>query len=250
MTNTRIIQAESSFKHMIEFDSLKGKSFLDIGSGSGLSSLVAKRMGAEVVSFDFDSSSVTCTKMLKLKYLPDNQEWKIFQGSILDKEFLLKLGTFDIVYSWGVLHHTGRMWESIDNSLMMVKKNGIFFIAIYNDEGVRSHIWWIIKAFYNHLPKFLQKPFAYTFGYLMHFLMLIKYTFLLKPRAKIDTILHYESLRGMSLNNDLVDWFGGFPFEFSKYNCLVSYIEGKGFKLKKGVEVENAGCHELVFTKI
>ncbi len=64
LNDERIAQAEESLKRMLEVDNLQGKSFLDIGSGSGLFSLAARRLGARVYSFDYDPKSVACTREL------------------------------------------------------------------------------------------------------------------------------------------------------------------------------------------
>src|SRR5579859_3512404 len=86
---------------------LRGKSFLDVGSGSGIHSLAAIRLGAvRVVSFDYDPQSVACTREMKKRFAP-GANWSAEQGSILDENYIRSLGQFDIVYSWGVLHHTG-----------------------------------------------------------------------------------------------------------------------------------------------
>ena len=172
------------------------------------------------------------------------------QGSALDNNFLCQLGRFDVVYSWGVLHHTGKMWAAIDNCLNLVNDDGKFFIAIYNDQGVKSHFWWIVKWLYNKLPRFLRKPFAYTAGSFVQFLMLLKYTVMLRPMVILGPIFDYKQSRGMSMLSDIVDWYGGFPYEFSTYEYLVDYIESKGFKLQKGKEASSLGCHELVFKRI
>src|SRR5204862_4265084 len=111
----RIQQAEKSLREMLEVGSLAGKTFLDIGSGSGLFSLAARRLGARVHSFDFDPKSVACTRQLKRRYFFEDAGWKIEEGSALDSDYLKTLGTFDIVYSWGVLHHTGEMWKALGN---------------------------------------------------------------------------------------------------------------------------------------
>src|SRR5690242_8743787 len=108
----RIQRAETSLKEMLEVESLEGKTFLDIGSGSGLFSLAARRLGARVHSFDFDPKSVYCTTELRKNYFRDDDSWKIQEGSVLDAEFMKSLGHYDIVYSWGVLHHTGNLWTA------------------------------------------------------------------------------------------------------------------------------------------
>src|SRR5215207_3370049 len=98
----RIQQAETSLKEMLEVESLAGRSFLDIGSGSGLFSLAARRLGARVRSFDYDPQSVACTRELRQRYFPEDEGWQVGEGSVLDESFVRGLGTFDVVYSWGV----------------------------------------------------------------------------------------------------------------------------------------------------
>lgn len=114
---------------------LNGKTFLDIGSGSGLFSLAARRLGAKVHSLDYDAQSVACTVELRRRYFPNDADWIVEQGSALDGDYMKQLGQYDIVYSWGVLHHTGAMWLGIEHALQHVAQQGQFYVAIYNDQG-------------------------------------------------------------------------------------------------------------------
>src|ERR1700737_1325555 len=152
----RIIEAEGNLEEFIGGGSLSGKTFLDIGSGSGLSSLAAHRLGAAVTSFDFDSQSVACTEELRRRYSSGNKSWIVEQGSVLDQEYLAGLGQFDIVYAWGVLHHTGAMWQAMENVKALTKPGGVLFIAIYNDCGEVSRWWLQRKRRYNALPALLR----------------------------------------------------------------------------------------------
>ena len=122
LNDERIAAAQNSLKHMLGVEDLRGKSFLDIGSGSGLFSLVARRLGARVHSFDYDPHSVACTKELRRRYFPGDAEWTVEGGSALDADYLKSLGEFDVVYSWGVLHHTGQMWQALDNATCRSQK--------------------------------------------------------------------------------------------------------------------------------
>src|SRR5215210_846240 len=145
---------------MLEVESLEGQSFLDIGSGSGLFSLAARRLGASVHSLDYDPRSVACTRELRRRYFPEDPEWKVEEGSALDADYIRSLGLFDVVYSWGVLHHTGDMWQALENAQLPVKPGGRLFVAIYNDTGTQAARWKWIKKTYNRLPRPLRPPFA------------------------------------------------------------------------------------------
>jgi 2-polyprenyl-6-hydroxyphenyl methylase/3-demethylubiquinone-9 3-methyltransferase len=132
LDDVRIREAEASLRAMLGVDHLRGRSFLDIGSGSGLFSLAAWRLGARVHSFDYDPQSVACTEELRRRYAPGDSRWTIARGSALDAAYLLSLGQYDVVYSWGVLHHTGRMWEALELALLQLAPDGSLFIAIYS----------------------------------------------------------------------------------------------------------------------
>lgn len=149
LNDERILEAEKSLKEKLDCENLNGKIFLDIGSGSGLFSLAAYRLGAKVFSFDYDQDSVNCTKYLQEKYAKGNDRWNVEQGSVLNKEFLKKFSKVDILYSWGVLHHTGHMYQAFENVADMVNNSGILFISIYNDQGSASNVWKKIKAAYS-----------------------------------------------------------------------------------------------------
>src|SRR6202008_5083280 len=160
LDENRIRVAEQSLQGMLAMRDLQGLRFLDIGSGSGLLSLAARRLGARVHSFDFDPQSVACTTELRRRYFPNDTHWTIEEGSALDKNYVSSLGLFDVVYSWGVLHHTGRMWDGLTNAMLAVRPGGRLFVAIYNDTGSQSARWHWIKRTYNGMPRSLKPAFA------------------------------------------------------------------------------------------
>lgn len=246
--NERIAQAETSLKGSLEVDTLAGRSFLDIGSGSGLLSLAARRLGARVTSFDYDPHAVGCTAELRRRYVPEDAKWTIQEGSVLDRTFMTSLGRFDIVYSWGVLHHTGSMWQALDNATLPVAPGGLLFISIYNDQGRASHRWRQIKRLYNRLPHALR------------FLVLWPAAVRLRGPDTIRDILHgtpfkswrqYKRQRGMSAWTDVVDWVGGYPFEVAKPEAIFELYRRKGFVLEKLKTCGGGlGCNEFVFRRV
>jgi 2-polyprenyl-3-methyl-5-hydroxy-6-metoxy-1,4-benzoquinol methylase len=243
----RITFAERSLLEMLEMKNLDGKSFLDIGSGSGLSSLAARRLGARVYSFDYDPHSVACTAELRRRYFADDPGWTVDQGSVLDRDYLEKLGEFDIVYSWGVLHHTGAMWQSLANATIPLTRNGILYIAIYNDQGVKSRFWHKVKRLYC-ANRFGQIFIAGLFLPLLFFGSLS--VDLLQMKNPATRYGEYKNCRGMSIWHDWLDWLGGYPFEVAKPNEVVNYYESKGYRLRKIYTCDRKmGNNEFVFVK-
>jgi len=250
LDEARIAEAEASLRRMLAVTDLKGRRFLDIGCGSGLFSLAARRLGAEVHSFDFDARSVACAQELKRRYFRDDGGWRVEQGSVLDRAYIERLGTFDVVYSWGVLHHTGCMWTAIEQAISRVATpGGTLFIAIYNDQGWKSHAWWFVKLLYNRLPRLFKMPFVITVSALTHALVIIKYTIRLKPMIAIAPLFSDRRERGMSARYDAVDWIGGFPYEFCGFDALAGYLFARGFSLMNSTRTGSHGCNELVLRR-
>ena len=242
----RIAHAQSSLQEMLGESLKKNQSFIDIGSGSGLSSLAAWKLGLIVTSFDFDRDSVMCTSLLKEEYAQNDPNWKIHEGSILDPAFISKLGLFDVVYSWGVLHHTGRMWDALNNAVSLVKPGGVLFIALYNDQGFRSKIWTVVKRLYN----------ANALGRLAMTGIFVPYFFLgglvndlFRLRNPLTRFSAYQSNRGMSLYNDWIDWIGGYPFEVASTEIIESHLTKLGFERIKLKKTSSLGCNEFVYRK-
>lgn len=247
LNEERIQRAVDSLRGMLGVDSLRGKRFLDIGSGSGLFSLAARRLGATVHSFDYDPESVACTMYLREHFDGGNTgEWHIEQGSALDSKYIESLGKFDVVYSWGVLHHTGNMNLALENAAIPVQPGGQLFIAIYNDEGRRSRNWKRIKATYcsgplgKALVKLIYIPY-FAIGYLIYGL--------LKYGNPLHYYFEYGHNRGMSMYHDWIDWLGGYPFEVARPETIFDFYRQRGFIMTRLLTDAGSGCNEFVFQK-
>ena len=255
LSNLTVVQiklAESSLRDFLQVERLDGKSFLDIGSGSGLFSLAARRLGARVYSFDYDPQSVACTMELRRRYFPNDSNWAVQPGSVLDKEFLSSLGIFDVVYSWGVLHHTGSMWQALENVKPLVPIGGQLFIAIYNDQGTITDRWARIKRRYNALPG----PIAFLFA-----LGIIAYSEMqhlashyrhgtTKDWLRTWTDYHNITARGMNRWHDWIDWIGGYPYERASLEQIAEIYAKDGFRLTKVFDCSSGyGCNEFVFRR-
>ena len=246
----RIHDAEKSLKHMLGVEDLKWKRFLDIGSGSGLFSLAARRLGAKVYSFDYDRQSVECTRFLKQSYFPEDRDWAIEQGDVLKVDYLRSLGTFDVVYAWGVLHHTGAMWQALENVTLLVAEGGKLFVSIYNDQGAASRCWRALKKSYNRFPKPFKLSIILGVGAYWETCSGLWRLIRLKNPLPFKHWKEKKKDRGMSVWYDLVDWVGGYPFEVAKPEEIFDFYFRRGFALHRLKTCGRGhGCNEYVFAK-
>lgn len=242
-------KVQNSINHIKRFlrvENLDGLTVLDIGSGSGLHSLAAHRLGAKkIVSFDYDPNSVSTTEKLR-QHAGAPSNWSVMQGSVLDEAFMQSLGKFDLVYSWGVLHHTGEMWNAIRNAMIPVGDGGLFYIALYSSEmysNPPSHHWLDIKRRYNQATEFQKRKMEWRYVW----------DTTIRPalRAKQNPfkIIRDYGQRGMTFWTDVRDWLGGYPMEFSGYRETMQFC-----KIEKGLDLVNSitgeGNTEFLFTNL
>ena len=241
LEESTIERAEKSFTTFTRLSGLNDDTFLDIGCGSGLNSLVAYRLGAKrVVSVDIDPQCIDCVTGLRARFASGSDNWDILRGSVLDRDFLASLGGFSYVYSWGVLHHTGSMWRGVENLAHCVEAGGKLHIALYN-EHKNSARWLKVKRICNRCPQTVFPVLKMSYGLLVYARVLagihspIKYTRQCRER------------RGMDFWRDIEDWLGGLPYEYCKPDQVIDFLWDRGFTLMRLRTAASIGCNEFLF---
>ena len=244
----RIQHASRSFVDFVGPASLSGRSFLDVGCGSGLSSLVARRCGMRVTAFDFDRDAVSCSLEMRRRFDAASEEWSVERGDVLDAGYLEQLGKFDLVYAWGSLHHTGNQWQAIANAAARVSSGGQFVLAIYNDQGGTSRRWRTVKRLYQALPEPLRPILVAVCVPVQWWKDFVRDTLRARPLAAWR---EYSRERGMSPWHDMVDWVGGYPFEVAKPEEVFDFLRQRGFALERLKTCGGGlGCNEYLFRKV
>jgi 2-polyprenyl-3-methyl-5-hydroxy-6-metoxy-1,4-benzoquinol methylase len=228
---------------------LTGKSFLDIGCGSGLHSLAALRLGAaRVVSIDLDSDSVATTQKVLARHAPPGSNSKAFECSVFDLD-KADLGTFDVVYSWGVLHHTGDMYRAIRCAAQKVAPGGTFVFALYRKTWLCG-FWKVEKRWYTRASAATQARARAVYVFFFR----LAHT--LTGRDFDKYVAEYDKWRGMEFHHDVHDWMGGFPYESISPDEAEAFMTKLGFRRdrvfvlsKTPVGIFGSGCDEFVYSR-
>jgi 2-polyprenyl-6-hydroxyphenyl methylase/3-demethylubiquinone-9 3-methyltransferase len=200
VTEERVAEAVSALRRLGGND-FAGKRFLDIGCGSGVHSLAALRLGADqVIALDIDPESVATTRRL-LSSNASAQRWSVLEKSVFDPQ-LGSLGSFDVVYSWGVLHHTGDLHRALRAAAGLVASGGQFIFALYRRTPM-CWFWKLEKRWYAQTSEARQARALAVY---------LKVFKLLNRRTYKDYVANYGK-RGMDFHHDMHDWLGGWPYE-------------------------------------
>lgn len=228
-TDERVAIAQRHLLDFLGLSTLAGRRMVDVGCGSGIHSLAAIRAGvAELLSFDFDHLSVEATRRLRARE-GDPAHWHVAHGSILDGAYIAALSPFDLVYSWGVLHHTGDLWKGFRNAAALVAPGGSFYVALYATEAAHPspEFWLSVKRRYNEGGAITRHAIESWFV-ARSIAGLIK-----RGRNPISFIARYKRSRGMSYLTDVRDWVGGWPMEYSSVPQVEAEARVAGLRVVK-----------------
>jgi 2-polyprenyl-3-methyl-5-hydroxy-6-metoxy-1,4-benzoquinol methylase len=238
-----IAEAERGILALLPRQKIEGARVLDIGSGSGLHSLAFARLGAgEITALDIDVDSVATTKRVLSAH---GVKARVDVASVFD---LSRFGTFDIVYSWGVLHHTGDMWAAVKSASQKVALGGVFVIALYQ-KTLFCGAWTVEKRLYTAAPKPIRSLLSGIYGIAKLASLAVRG---INPIAHVK---NYGSTRGMSFWHDVHDWMGGYPYESATPAETETYVTDLGFDpikigdLRPGSGFFGPGCAEYVFRR-
>jgi 2-polyprenyl-6-hydroxyphenyl methylase/3-demethylubiquinone-9 3-methyltransferase len=245
LTVERITQAREDFKRLFDNIPLNNKNFLDVGFGQGLPLLIAKERGACVVGNDINPRCREALAETAGKLHCSTEDIRIVIGSILDLTTVEEIRNvaknsngYDIVHSWGVLHHTGNMYAALDNIMRLVLPGGHLVIALYN-RHFTSPLWRIIKRVYCMSPASMQK-----------LLIAFYYPVILLAKMAVTRRSPFEQDRGMEFYHNVVDWVGGYPYEYASCSEITGYCSRAGFSCVRLIKAAvPTGCNQFVFVK-
>ena len=235
----RLEMACESLQSLLEEKNLAGKTFFDVGCGSGLFSIAAHRLGAKkVVGVDVNPRCIQVSQA-NLNQLAPGAPVEFSLASALESEQLKRFGTFDLVYAWGSLHHTGAMWNAIRNVSSCVAPGGTLVLAIYN-KHITSPVWRGIKWIYNQAPRFVQRFMILVFAGIIYVAKLL-----------VTRTNPLNKERGMDFWFDVIDWVGGYPYEYATADEVVTFLSRAGLQVRQSVSASvPTGCNEFVFEKV
>lgn len=250
ITERDIREAERGLQRLLGADGLTGKTFLDIGCGSGLHCLAALRLGAsKVIACDIDPISVKTTESVLAKFAP-SATYEVIERSVFALD-VATLGSFDVVYSWGVLHHTGDLVRALRIAASLVAPGGIFLLALYR-KTLFCTLWKMEKKWYANASR-KQQALArrlYVAGYAIGLR--------LTGKSLARHIASYDRKRGMDFYHDVHDWLGGYPYE-SMSPVAIDHILSeqklehmRSFALNSvmhRIGIFGAGCDEYVYKR-
>jgi hypothetical protein len=184
------------------------------------------RLGAsQVDGVDIDPDSIEAARRLLSKF-DVGKNWSVDTANLL----WLDPQPYDVVYSWGVLHHTGEMWRALERVTTFVRPGGLLAIAIYRRTPA-CPFWKREKEFYSSAPAPVRLLIRslYKTAYLS--------AIAASGRNPFGYVFNYHNrTRGMSFHHDIHDWLGGYPYESASPDEITAFMAQHGFSVERSFQ--------------
>jgi 2-polyprenyl-6-hydroxyphenyl methylase/3-demethylubiquinone-9 3-methyltransferase len=143
------------------------------------------------------------------------------------------------------------MWKALEHAAALTAPGGLLAVALYNDAGGRSRRWRALKRMYNTLPRPLRPLFAVVTSAPGELRAAAGALARLDPGEYLRSWTQYgKGRRGMSRWRDIVDWVGGYPYEYARTDRIFEFYRARGFTLRRLRCSSGAlGCNEFVFSR-
>lgn len=252
LSGPEIDNATEALRTLLQIENLEGRRFLDIGCGSGIHALAALRLGAmEVLALDIDPDSVDTARRLLAQHAPGHTA-EVRVASIFDTQGFER-SSYDVVYSWGVLHHTGRLLEALRRSAEFVQRDGLFVFALYRKTWCCA-LWRAEKRWYRDASERSRRLARNAY------VSAVRFGMFLVGLSYDDYVATYPSKnRGMDYLHDIHDWLGGYPYESIAPQEVDTIMRELGFELiRRNVRTDmlaksgvlGSGCDEYVYRRV
>lgn len=123
----------------VEREWFQGRTVLDAGCGIGRWTLGLLRLGCRVLSVDASAHALEAVQSGMRELAPDavrEGRLETRQVDLLDLPADLRARRFDLVYSFGVLHHTGDTRRALGQIAPLVSDDGLLFLYLYGSRSV------------------------------------------------------------------------------------------------------------------
>lgn len=122
-------------RSIMEFDNFSDKRLLEIGCGLGTDLLQFARAGAIATGVDLTPASI---ELVKKRFAAEGIP---VDAQVADAEHLpFEDDRFDVIYSFGVLHHTPDTQKSIDEVYRVLKPGGRILIMLYHKNSIHVYL--------------------------------------------------------------------------------------------------------------